>query len=112
MHYNRLKGIRERLSEEVRPRWYTDECFDKLKKNTFFDMTFSTLLLLPFWRKLGKPSRLAAVFNNMFAAIFSPAINAARRSGGWLKKKMKGKPKKVKKKKDKLKVVLFEGSEN
>ncbi len=104
--YNRLKNFRGRLREEVRPRWYTDECFDKLKKNSFFDMTFSTLLLLPFWRKLGKPSKLAAVLNNMFSAVFSPSINAARRSGSWLKKRIKKKPR-VKKKKDKLKVVLF-----
>ena len=112
IRYNNLKNFRARLGEEVRPRWYTDECFDKLKKNMFFDMTFSTLLLLPFWRKLGKPSRLAAVLNSMFSAVFSPSINAARRTGSWLKKRMKKKPRRDKKKRDKLKVVLFGESEN
>ncbi|MFX1449194.1 MAG: FG-GAP-like repeat-containing protein [Promethearchaeota archaeon] len=110
--YNRLRNLRSRLGEEVRPRWYTDECLDKLSRNTFLDMSFSTLLLLPFWRKLGRPNRLAQILDNMFSAVFSPSINAARRSGSWIKKKIKGKPKKRKKKKDKLKVVLFGDSES
>lgn len=93
--FNRLTNIKNRLGLEVQPRWYTEYCFNKIKKNTFLDMIFSTILLIPFWREIGKPNRLARIFNNMLSAIFGPAIKTLKKSGSWFKKQIQKKPKKV-----------------
>ncbi|MHA1379976.1 MAG: FG-GAP-like repeat-containing protein [Candidatus Helarchaeota archaeon] len=99
--YNQLIGLRVRLSDEVRPRWYTEYSLDKIKKNELLDMTFSAILLTPFWRKLGEKNRLAKILNDMVNAIFMPGIDSMRRVGGAIKQKLKKKPKPIGEAKDK-----------
>ena len=90
-----LSEIKNRLSREVRPRWYIKQCFAKIQENEVLDMSFSAMLLLPFWRKLGKKNRLAQLLDRMVEAVFSPAINSMKSFSHWMKTKLKKKPKVV-----------------